>query len=132
MDNHTPRFFKTRLFAKRAAKARISDQELFQAGTDLTQGKGANLGGGVWKKRLNKNLHRSIVVEKVAAWWFFIYLYAKRDRENIDQAEEAAFKRLAAQYAVMQDAQLDELLMLHELLEIFSHDDQAPLQERCV
>lgn len=123
MGENTPRFFKTRAFAKLAVKARISDRELFRAGTDLTQGKGANLGGGVWKKRLNKNMHRSIVVEQVEDWWFFVYLYAKSDRENIDQAEEVAFKMLAAQYAALHDEQLDDLLILKEILEVFSHGD---------
>lgn len=119
----TSRFFKTKAFAKLAAKARISDLELYRAGSDLIQGKGINLGGGVWKKRLNKNMHRSIVVEQVADCWFFVYLYAKSDRENIDQAEEAAFKLLATQYAAMHDEQLDELLVLKEIQEVFSHED---------
>ena len=89
-----PRFFKTKAFAKLATKAHILDEELFRAGKDLAEGKGDNLGGNVWKKRLNKNMHRSIVVEKVGDNWFFVYLYAKNDRENIDPAEEAAFKRI--------------------------------------
>lgn len=82
-ERRSPRFFKTKTFTKLAAKARIPNAELFRASLDLAQGKGDNLGGHVWKKRLSKNLYRSIVIEKTADWWFFVYLYAKQDRENI-------------------------------------------------
>ncbi len=68
-------------------------------------------------------MHRSIVVEKVGDDWFFVYLYAKNDRENIDQAEEAAFKRLATLFAAMSTAPLDDQLKIKELSEIVSNGD---------
>lgn len=123
MRKKQPRFFKTKAFAKLAAKAQILDEELLRAGKHLAEGKGDNLGGNVWKKRLNKNMHRSIVVEKVGDHWFFVYLYAKNDRENIDQAEEAAFKRLATLFAAMSSAHLDDQIKIKELLEIVSNGD---------
>lgn len=70
MRKKQPLFFKTKAFARLAAKAQILDEELLRAGKDLAEGKGGNLGGNVWKKRLNKNMHRSIVVEKVGDHWF--------------------------------------------------------------
>ncbi len=50
---------------------------------DLALGKGDNLGGNVWKKRLNKNMHRSVVIRKAVGWWFFFYLYAKNARDKL-------------------------------------------------
>ena len=132
MSKQCPRFFKTKAFTKLAAESRIEDVELLRSGSDLTQGKGISLGDGVWKKRLNKNMHRSIVIEKAADWWFFIYLYAKNDRENITRAEEAAFKLLATQYAAMNERQLDDLLATKEVLEIGNHGDATSIQERCI
>lgn len=123
MSKLRSRFFKTKAFAKQAAKAQIVDEELLRAGRDLAMGKGDSLGGNVWKKRLNKNMHRSIVVERVGDYWFFVYLYAKNDRENIDQAEEVAFKRLATLFEAMSNAQLDDQLKIKELLEIVSDGD---------
>lgn len=37
-----------------------------------------DLGGGVFKKRLNKNMHRSIVQTKGGRHWIFAYLAAKK------------------------------------------------------
>lgn len=129
MSQSRTRFFKTKMFAKLATKAQILDVELLRVGADLALGKGDNLGGNVWKKRLNKNMHRSVVIRKAVGWWFFFYLYAKNARDNIDQAEVTGFKLLAAQYAAMSEEQLRELLTMQEILEIVGDDDQTPIQK---
>lgn len=67
-----------------ATKAPVLDEELLRTGKDLAEGNGDSLGGNVWKKRLNKNMNCSIVVEKVGDHWFLVYLYVKNDREKID------------------------------------------------
>jgi hypothetical protein len=38
-------------------------------------------------------MHRSIVLAKGGQHWVFAYLYAKKDRANIDADELAAFSR---------------------------------------
>jgi len=58
------RTFKTAWFAKAARKARISDAVLCKAITQVVLGQADDLGGGVFKKRLNDNMHRSIVLAK--------------------------------------------------------------------
>lgn len=113
--------FKTKGFSKQAKKAEISDGELWGAAAALAKGQGDNLGGNVWKKRLNRNMHRSIVVEKVGDSWVFVFLFAKKDRENIGDDELEAFKLLADQYAKMTAAQLTDLLDAKELQEIFGN-----------
>jgi len=60
----TDRTFKTAWFAKAARKARISDAVLCKAITQVVLGQADDLGGGVFKKRLNDNMHRSIVLAK--------------------------------------------------------------------
>lgn len=115
------RVFKTRWFAGEAKSVGISDDELCTAIDELKKGQGEDLGGGVWKKRLNKNMHRSIVLTKVKKRWVYAYLFAKKDQDNIDEKELKAFKRLAKSYGETTEAKLNELVKEKELLEI-CHD----------
>jgi hypothetical protein len=66
---------------------------------EAMRGQADDLGGGVFKKRLNDNQHRSIVLAKGGKLWVFAFLYAKKDRANIDPDELAAFRKLAQAYA---------------------------------
>ena len=112
------RAFKTAWFSKAARKARISDPALISAIRDVMQGQADDLGGGVFKKRLNKNLHRSIVLAKGGRHWVFAYLFAKTDRANIDEDELADFKRLAQAYERMTDSELVSALRQGDLREL--------------
>ncbi len=58
------RAFKTSWFAKVAKKARIKDSELCEAIRQVMDGQAVDLGGGVFKKRLNDNKHRSLILAK--------------------------------------------------------------------
>lgn len=115
------RVFKTAWFAKEARKARIADSELCGAMRQVMQGQAEDLSGGVYKKRLNDNMHRSIILAKAGRYWIYAYLYAKKDRENIRRDELAAFRSLAKDYASANDASIALLLKGEDLLEI-CHD----------
>lgn len=111
--------FKTALFAKSARKGGITDDELCKAVQEVMQGKfSADLGGGVYKKRLNKNMHRSIILAKCGKRWVYEYLFAKNERDNIDDDEELGYKALAKTYAALTTAQLDKMIADKKLLEI--------------
>ena len=86
----TARFFKTRWFSKAARKALIKDGELCKAIAEVMEGQADDLGGGVFKKRLNKNMHRSIILARGRRYWVYAYLFAKKDRENIEDDELVA------------------------------------------
>ena len=86
---------------------------------EVTQGKADDLGGGVFKKRLNDNMHRSIVLAKGGQYWVFAYLFAKKDRANIDPDELADFKKLAQAYGRMTQAELASALSQGDLQEFF-------------
>ena len=112
------RAFKTAWFAKAARKARIADEELCEAIREVMKGQADDLGGGVFKKRLNKNMHRSIILAKGGTCWIYQYLFAKKDRANIDEDELEDFRTLAKAYAALSEDQLARLLDDKDLVEI--------------
>ncbi len=116
--NPTQRVFKSARFVKAAKKACNTDESLCLAIEQVLKGWSDALGGGVYKKRLNDNLHRSIILEHTGSSWIYQYLFAKKDRSNIDQSELLAFRKLALAYATLTPARLAQLLQNKELLEI--------------
>ena len=116
------RAFKTAWFSKAARKAHIADTELCEAIRQVMQGQADDLGGGVFKKRLNNNMHRSIILAKGGRYWVYEYLFAKKDRENIEDDELVSFRALAKGYAGLTDGQIEQLLRDKDLMEI-CHDN---------
>jgi hypothetical protein len=55
-------------------------------------------------------------------------LFAKKDRDNIENAELLAFRLLAKSYAGLTAHQLGQLLINKDLLEI-CHDDKTEIQK---
>ena len=113
------RIFKTVWFAKAAKKARISDEELCAAIRQVMQGQADDLGGGVFKKRLKGNRHRSIIIAKGGKYWVYVFLFAKKDRDNIGIDELAEFKKLATLYSRQANSVIDAEIENGDLLEIF-------------
>ena len=82
------------------------------------KGQADDLGGGVFKKRLNKNMHRSIILAKGRRYWIYEYLFAKKDRANIKDDELKDFRTLAKSYATLHEEQIARLLEDKNLTEI--------------
>jgi hypothetical protein len=116
-----PRAFKTTRFSKNAKIAHITDGDLCDAIQEVMAGQSVDLGGGVYKKRLNKNQHRSIILAKGGEYWVYEYLFAKNDRDNIDDVELEMFRLLAKGYQGLKKLQLAKLIEEKHLLEI-CHD----------
>lgn len=112
------RVFKTGRFSKDAKKAGIFDAELCAAIRQVMAGQADDLGGGVFKKRLNENQHRSIILAKGGQYWVYEYLFAKADRANIDSDELAGFRLLAKGYAGLTEPQLKALIAAKQFVEI--------------
>lgn len=117
-DKDSSRIFKTAWFNKAAKKAHISDDDLCLAMRQVIQGQVDDLGGGVFKKRLSDNNYRSIILTKSGKFWIYTYLFAKKDRQNIDVAELAEFKKLAKLYSRQPDSIIDTEIKNGDLLEI--------------
>jgi hypothetical protein len=112
------RFFKTKWFSREARKALISDLEFCSAIRQVVLGQAIDLGGGVFKKRLGKNLYRSILVAKGRRYWVCVYLFAKKDQANISARDLSDFRALADLYARKTEADIAAELELGELTEI--------------
>ena len=116
--DETRRTFKTAWFSKAARKARIKDEELCEAIQEVMKGQADDLGGGVFKKRLNNNMYRSIILAKGGRYWIYEYLFAKKNLENINQSELLAFRMLAKSYAKLTAQQVEQLLSGKDWIEI--------------
>lgn len=112
------RVFKTAWFSKAARKALITDVQLCLAIRQVMLGQADDLGGGVFKKRLGKNLYRLIIVARGGRYWVYAYLFAKKDRANIGDDELVEFRALADLYARKIDADIAQEMRLNELVEI--------------
>lgn len=74
---------------------------------EVAKGQANDLGGGVWKKRLSDNRHRSIILTKSSTFWVYEFLFAKADSDSISAAGLTALRKIAADYA---DTLTDQLV----------------------
>ena len=82
-----------------------------------------DLGGDAFKKRFNNNLRRSIILAKGGKYWVYEYLFAKKNRANIENDELLAFRMLANSYVGLTEQQVSRLLVNGDFVEI-CHDDK--------
>lgn len=116
------RVFKTAWFSRAARKSGIGDQELCAANREVMLGQAVDLGGGVFKKRLDKNRSRAIILAKGGQRWVYEYLFAKKDRDNIGADELIQFRRLATTYQALTEAQAERLIFEGAWVEICDGD----------
>ncbi len=117
--------FKNIAFHKWAGRQGISDEALNEAIKEMNQGSyEANLGSNVYQKRIsigNKGKSsgvRTILAFKVNDKAFFIYGFAKSKKENIDEKELKALKRLATIYLNLTEEELSRTILRGELIKI--------------
>ncbi|HYD07853.1 MAG TPA: type II toxin-antitoxin system RelE/ParE family toxin [Reyranella sp.] len=122
------RLFKTKPFARFAAKEGIADAVLQDAIRRAEAGLiDADLGGGVIKQRLARRGQgksggfRSIVLFRRHATAFFVYGFAKSGRDNIDRQELRAFRLLATEMLAMDEKALAAALKNGTIMEIESN-----------
>jgi len=112
------RVFKTAWFSKAARKALIHDEELCKAIRQVMLGQADDLGGGVFKKRLDKNRSRSIILAKGGRYWVYEFLFAKKDRANITQGDLAKLRKIAKAYEALTEQEVNELIHEGSWMEI--------------
>lgn len=117
--------FKTKLFQGWQKKEDIPDESLCAAVAEMSRGLiDANLGGGLVKKRVARpgagksSGFRTLLATNKNDRWFFVYGFAKNERDNIENREVQALKRLAAVLLGMDVNAINQLLADKELKEI--------------
>ena len=123
------RTFKTKTFARFADRERIDDAALCEAADRMRRGLfDADLGGGVIKQRIARKGggrsggFRTIVLFRRGELAFFVYGFAKSDRENFRQDELATFRRLADEFLAFDRANLAAALAVGAIIEVKCDD----------
>ena len=123
------RIFKNTWFDRFTDREGISDDELREIVNQLETGQAdANLGGGVYKVRIARpgegksGGYRVIVYFRSEERTFFIYGFAKSDRNNVDSGELRAFKVGAKINFSLTDEQIKDRLQKRTLIEVFYED----------
>lgn len=117
--------FKTKPFSYFMKQEGIEDHSLVDAVKRAEKGLiDADLGGGVIKQRLTRkgqgksSGYRTIILYKAKMKVFFVYGFAKNERDNINQKELRAFKKLASSMMNYTDAEIKEAIKFKELFEV--------------
>ena len=117
------RIFKNKVFSRYARKQGISDSVLAAAISEIESGLiDADYGGHLVKKRIARQGggksggHRTILAYVKGDKAFFMFGFAKNDRDNIDRDEVRDFKKLATLYIGLDE---DELKLAQDQAVLF-------------
>lgn len=119
------RVFKNKWFVRFARKENIKDKQLCEAIERADKGLvDADLGTGLIKQRVSRvgegrsGGYRTIVAYRAKSRAFFVYGFAKNERDNIDAVDLLALKEAAAVYLSMNAGIIAGLLEDKRLMEI--------------
>ena len=127
------RIFKNAWFDRFARKEGISDKSVAQAIERAERGLiDADLGGGVIKQRVARPGHgksggfRTVVLYRTKERAFFVYGFAKSDRDNLSKGEEVQFRMAASHVLGLSGDQLEVLIGQGQFSEVNDHDEEIP------
>lgn len=126
------RIFKNAWFERFARKQSLADNALLHAIERAEQGLiDADLGGGVIKQRVARpgqgksSGFRTIVLYRASKRAFFVYGFAKNERDNIDDSEEAAFRKSAGYVLELSEEHLAALIGKGHFTEVRDHGEEV-------
>lgn len=116
-----------------AKKASLGDAALCEAIRDAERGLiAATLGGGVIKQRIARagqgksGGFRTLIVFRAGERSFFVHGFAKNEKDNIDNDELAALKKLASELLACDDESLARALASGTLTEVTCDEKAIP------
>ena len=128
------RTFKTKAFARFAAREKIDDFALCEAIRRARNGMiDADLGGGVVKQRIARKGggrsggYRTIVLFRRGELAFFVYGFAKSSRANLRRNELEAYRLLADKYLALDQSGLAAAQAVGAIIEV--QCDEKAVQE---
>ncbi|OYY73925.1 MAG: addiction module toxin RelE [Gammaproteobacteria bacterium 28-57-27] len=123
--------YKNAWFSRFARKQRITNKVLLEAIERANNGQiDADLGGGVIKQRIARKGQglsggfRTIILYRTSERAFFVYGFAKHNRDNIEADEAVQFKKAATHVLGLSDHQLAELIAKGHFSEVYEHDEK--------
>ena len=118
--------YKTKSFSKWAVNAGLHDFELRQAADEVISGLvDANLGGGIYKKRValpgNRGKRaggRTLIAFSRGKHLFYLYGFEKSEKSNVSQKELRALKKAAGVWLSFNAADLVKAIKAGFIVEI--------------
>ena len=111
------KIFLLKAFSRFQRKERIDDSALRESVARIEAGAAdADLGGGLFKQRLARTGqgksggYRTIIAVRRGERAFFLFGFAKNDRDNIETDELDEFRRLARAFLALNPQQLAALI----------------------
>lgn len=121
--------YKTKWFHKWAGKEGLTDSALQTAIQEIDEGLiDADLGGRVIKKRIGlqgrgkRGGARTLLAYRFEDKAFFVYGFAKNERDNISRKELKALQLLAAELLGYGENELAQAIAADELIEVMNGD----------
>lgn len=119
------RAFKTKNFNKWMRKTDLKDQDLLLAVTEMETGLvGVDLGGNLFKKRValpgmgKRAGARTLIASKSSKKWFFLYGFAKNEKDNINGDELVYLQGTANRLVNLTDQDIAKVILTGELKEL--------------
>ncbi|PWF47853.1 type II toxin-antitoxin system RelE/ParE family toxin [Massilia glaciei] len=119
--------FQTKWFARWATKEGLNERTLCDVVAEMELGLiDVNLGGHVYKKRISiggrgkSGAVRTILAFKSREKTFFLYGFAKNQRDNIDDKELQALKKMASHLLSYDRETLAKAIKAGELIEVIN------------
>jgi len=116
--------YLSKVFTRLARRDGLTDVHICQAIVEMNEGLiDADLGAGLFKKRITlpeqgkRGGWRSLLGFQAGNKAFFLYLFLKSRRYNIDAAEMKTLKRLTKYYLTLNHAEIEAALQCGELRE---------------
>lgn len=119
------RIFKTKWFTRFANREGIDDAKLAEAVKNMEEGLvDADYGGGMIKQRIARDGegksggYRGIIAFRSETRSIFFFAFPKSDKGNLTKTEVKEYKKAAAIYLKMTDAQINLAVENEELVEV--------------
>ena len=123
--------FKVKSFERFAQKHGISDSDLLKAAESMTAGNfDADLGGGVYKQRVARvgqgksSGFRTLLAHRTSEHVFFVFGFAKNEKDNITQEELKALKAQAKTLGQLSTDRIVSALQYGALVEVERGNEQ--------
>jgi len=124
--------YLSKAFTCLARSEGLTDVHICQAVAEMNTGLiDANLGAGLFKKRIampgqgKRGSWRALLGFQAGKKAFFVYLFPKNSRDNIEDDEMKALKRLTRYYLTLKPSEIKTALQCGELNEVNCNEKET-------